>query len=120
MDERASSTPAMAAMGLMPSSLPVVTTVVSVPTHRSAFDVRAGETVRTAFERWADAVGWTVRWQADFDLRIDADNLFAEDEFTAVVPQVLSAFRTPPGQKRLTATAYRGNRVLLVEGKVQP
>ncbi|XAI97262.1 hypothetical protein [Dolichospermum phage Dfl-JY45] len=109
------------AVGAVAAVDPVVTTVVTtVPTHQATFDVRAGETVRTAFQRWVDAQGWTLRWQADFDLRIEADNLFTEDQLTDVVPLVLSAFRTPPGQKRLTATAYRGNRVLLIEGKVQP
>lgn len=110
-----------AAVGTVPVADPLVATVVTaVPSHQAAFDVRAGETVRTAFQRWTESQGWTLRWQADFDLRIEADNLFAEDQLTEVVPLVLSAFRTPPGQKRLTATAYRGNRVLLIEGKVQP
>jgi len=102
------------------SVLTVVSTMItSVPSHGATLDVRAGETVRTAFERWTTDAGWTLRWQADFDLRIEADNLYSSDQLTEVVPEVLAAFRAPPGQKRLTATAYRGNRVLLIEGRVQ-
>lgn len=90
--------------------------VPTAPTHRHVFDVRAGETVRTAFERWSESAGWTLIWHADFDLRIEANNVFFEDDLTLVVPQVLGGFRAPPGQRRLTATAYKGNRVLVIGG----
>lgn len=97
-----------------------VAVVPSVPTHRAAFDVRAGETVRGAFERWTSQAGWTLRWQADFDIVIEADHLYASDELTEVVPEVLAAFRVSSGRKRLVGSAHRGNRVIVIEGKVQP
>lgn len=94
------------------------TVIPTVPTHASLFDVKAGETVRTALERWSAESGWKLIWQADFDLRIEADNVFMESDITEAVPAVLKAFPTPPGRPRLSMAAYRGNRVIVIAGKL--
>jgi hypothetical protein len=82
------------------------------------FDVRAGETVKAAFVRWAEASGWTVLWEADFDYAIQAPHTLAATSFTQAVEQVVRGFGRQATGRRLSARAYSGNQVLVISGRM--
>lgn len=82
----------------------------------SAYELAAGETLRSALERWAGEAGWTLVWSAKSDYRVDAPLSFPAG--TRIQDAVRAVMRgmwaQTPGLK---ATLYRNNVIVITEGR---
>lgn len=79
----------------------------------SHWQLRNGESLRTALSRWSSDAGWTLVWKASREYRIEAPlNLPAGTPYKDAVKAVVRAvWRSNPS---LHATVY-GNHVLVIE-----
>ena len=85
------------------------------PAPVARFDVRKGETLMTALQRWCAQSGWTLLWKSEDDIRPDAGiqlppGLAFEDAVRELMRSVWVEYPD------MSATAYK-NRVLVVESK---
>ena len=69
-------------------------------------------TLRAVLEAWAERAGWRIVWRAAGRYAIDADAAFDRPDFLAAVDALLAD--APRG---LTATAWRGNRHLVIDDR---
>lgn len=84
------------------------------PAAAAAFEVRRGETLRTALQRWTEQAGWQpLAWMldADMDYELQASATFSGD-FVSSVQALVDAIGT---QIPLRAQFHHGNRLLVLE-----
>ena len=82
-----------------------------VPSEGETWSVRAGETLRTALERWRFEAGWQLRYDSAYSYPVEAAAVF-EGDFIEAAQQFIEAYgRVEPG---IQARFYTGNRVLVI------
>lgn len=78
----------------------------------SAFDLRSGETLRTALTRWCEDSGWTLVWRADNDYQIDINLNFPTG--TKINKALRDTMRAVWIQHpEIKATVYRNNVIVI-------
>ena len=82
---------------------------------RPVYDLRSGESLRTALQRWCEITGWQLVWNAGSDYQVDTNMSFPKGTQLegAVWTTVKSVSQVSP---TLLARAYENN-VLVIEGR---
>lgn len=88
--------------------------VVSGPTIKKggAWAVIKGAQLKATLEGWCREAGWDLIWDSSSDYQLGASAAFHEDFEGAVTHLIDSIYINNP---EITATLYRGNRVLHIE-----
>ncbi|MEF3193240.1 MAG: toxin co-regulated pilus biosynthesis Q family protein [Halothiobacillaceae bacterium] len=88
--------------------------LVEEPKESSLFTLRQGEMLSGELARWGRLAGWSVRWEVDYDYRIEADATFGTDLIESL-RGVINAYQSRGGLYGVVAKVSKSNKVISIE-----